>query len=241
MSAAVKESSREPTGTVTAEPARIKLQPLGTPLRALARAHTDGRLVLEAELPWLQLGADCTAELHDGRSIDGKVHWIGLDMTRSGTARLRILVDTHQAKSIQLSVHDADVEELRPPPSHRPRWLWPVVTVLLAATAGWLASRAMTPKQEMMTQVEAPVAERSLAPPPIVRIPAESLQLPSTGEVAVVVPMVAPAMPQLGVPSLTPPAAEKPAAATPATDKVAKKSKPANRAAASRSRRSSKP
>jgi hypothetical protein len=218
-----KDELREPTGTVSAEPARIKLQPLGTPLRALARAHTDGRLVLEAELPWLQLGAECTAELHDGRSIDGKVHWIGLDMTRSGTARLRILVDTHRAKSIQLSVHDADVEELKPAPARRPRWLWPAVTVLLAATAGWLASRAMTPKRELLAQVEAPAVERSLAPPPIVHIPAESLQLPATGEVAVVVPMVAPAMPPFAVPALSAPPAisGKPTAERPATVKPA--------------------
>src|SRR5262245_6231475 len=107
---------REPTGAIAAEPARVKLEPLGTPLRALARAHSDGRLVLEAELPWLQLGAQCTAELSDGRSIEGTVHWIGLDMTRSGTARLRILVNTASGKSIQLSVSDADVQELLPVP-----------------------------------------------------------------------------------------------------------------------------
>jgi hypothetical protein len=223
---------REPTGTIAAEPARIKLQPLGTPLRALARAHSDGRLVLEAELPWLQLGAGCSAELSDGRCIEGSVQWIGLDMTRSGTARLRILVNT-QGKSIMLSVHDADVEELQPKRAARRlrRAALPLLTTVLAATAGWLASRVLEVKPQLLAASEAPVAaQRSLAPPPVVKIPAEQIQLPS-GDVAVVVPMAAPAVPQLAVPQL----------ALPAPETKPKKLKPANHAAASRPRHSSRP
>ncbi len=211
---ALVKASREPTGTITAEPARIKLAPLGTPLRALARAHSDGRLVLEAELPWLQLGAACTAELADGRSVDGKVHWIGLDMTRSGTARLRILVDTQKAaKSIQLSVHDADVQELLPPPrTKRARWLLPLVSTVLAALAGGLASHVLAPPQpQLLPTAEAQPAAVARAPLPIIKIPAESLQLP-LGDVAVVVPILAPGVPSLGVPSLSPPSLPVPAA-----------------------------
>jgi hypothetical protein len=147
---------REPTGAVSPEAARIKLEPLRTPMRAQARAHSDGRLVLEAELPWLQLGASCSAELSDGRSIDGTVHWIGLDVTRTGTARLRILVN--EGRSIQLSVSDADVQELLPK-KRRLRWLLPVVTALVAAGIGFTAANLLTPRPQLLapeTTHEAP-------------------------------------------------------------------------------------
>jgi hypothetical protein len=222
---ALAKNLREPTGAITAEAARIKLEPLGTPLRAQARAHSDGRLVLEAELPWLQLGASCTAELSDGRSIEGSVHWIGLDMTRSGTARLRILVNTESAgKSIQLSVSDADVEELLPlakkPARRRFRWMIPVLTATLAAAAGWMASYLLTPRPQLLAAPEAaPAIARVMTPPPVVKIPAESVQLPSQEMAIVMAPTAAPGAAALlpTLPALTAPApAAKPAETRPA-------------------------
>jgi hypothetical protein len=179
MSKPALKAVREPTGAMVAETTRIKLQPLGTPLRAQARAHSDGRLVLEAELPWLQLGAACTSELSDGRSIDGTVHWIGLDMTRDGTARLRILVDTHppaeSKSSIQLSVSDADVEEMLPvaPPKKRFRWLLPLLTAGLAGVVGWFASHAIEPKPQMLAPPETPVVANQRPVEAAVKIPEE--------------------------------------------------------------------
>ncbi len=196
---ALANANREPTGAVSAEAARIKLQPLGTPLRAQARAHTDGRLVLEAELPWLQLGAGCTAELADGRSIDGTVQWIGLDMTRSGTARLRILVNTSSGQSIQLSVSDADVQELHAEPAPKRRrafgWLMPIATAMLAGALGWVASNLLAPKPKLLaTPTEIAEAPRVMTPPPIMKIPAESVPAPAQEIAVVMAPAVAPAV-----------------------------------------------
>jgi hypothetical protein len=168
-------------------------------MRAQARAHSDGRLVLEAELPWLQLGAQCTAELPDGRSIDGTVHWIGLDMTRSGTARLRILVNTGQGQSIQLSVSDADVQELMdaPRPKKRFRWMLPMLTAVLAGSLGWLASNLSAPPRPKLLAAAEVTQQRVIAPPPIVKIPAESVPMPQQEIAVVMTPTVAPALPAL--------------------------------------------
>jgi hypothetical protein len=176
---------REPTGAVNPEAARIKLEPLGTPMRAQARAHADGRLVLEAELPWLQLGASCSAELSDGRSIDGTVDWIGLDVTRSGTARLRILVNACEGPSIQLSVSDADVQELLPaqPNKRRFRWLLPIVTALVAAGGGFTAANLLAPRPQLLTPETIHDAPRAVM---VMKIPSE---------LAVAAPAVAPPKP----------------------------------------------
>jgi len=237
--AALAKEPREQTGAVTAENARIKLAPLGTPMRAQARAHSDGRLVLEAELPWLQLGAQCTAELPDGRSIDGTVHWIGLDMTRSGTARLRILVNTAQGHSIQLSVSDADVQELMPAApvpgearlgAKRFRWMLPMVTAILAGSLGWLASNlSAPPKPKLLAAGDVPQQQHVIAPPPIVKIPAESVPMPAQEIAVVMTPTVAPALPAVL------PAPE------PQAKPVAETVKKARMKAAGPRRRSSKP
>jgi len=199
---ALADEPREPTGAINAESVRIKLQPLGTPMRAQARAHSDGRLVLEAELPWLQLGARCAAEMSDGRSIEGTVHWIGLDMTRSGTARLRILVNTDGGQSIQLSVSDAHVQELLPAPAPKRRrsfrWMLPIMTALLAGGLGWAAANLLTPQPKLL--VAAPAAAeaapaRILQPPSVVRIPPESVPAPAQEVAVAMAPTVAPAKP----------------------------------------------
>lgn len=72
---------------------RIHLPSLPAPLRATARDLTERGVMIEAELPWLRLGSAVTTELSADRACDGKVQWIGLDVTRAGAARLRIFVD----------------------------------------------------------------------------------------------------------------------------------------------------
>jgi hypothetical protein len=167
------------TGSVTPEAARVKLKPLGMPLRAKARAHEDGRLVLEAELPWLRLGASCTAELSDGRNIDGTVHWIGIDMTRTGTARLRILVNTQSNQSIQLSLSDADVQELLPAPRKRRRFRWMLPIVLTMLTGGGVWAATHTPRPQLLPAAVIETSARRMAIAPTREIPFEEAPAPA--------------------------------------------------------------
>ena len=88
---------------------RIHLPSLSAPLRASARDLTERGVMIEAELPWLRLGSQVTTELSADRACDGRVQWIGLDVTRSGSARLRIFVD--------LTEERADGTPVGPPPS----------------------------------------------------------------------------------------------------------------------------
>jgi PilZ domain-containing protein len=132
---------------------RIHLPSLPAPLRASARDLTERGVMIEAELPWLRLGSQVTTELSADRACDGRVQWIGLDVTRSGSARLRIFVDLTEeradgtpvgppprivAAEDALPVGSSDEGEERRAP--RPlRWLWPslamgsmIATCLLA-------------------------------------------------------------------------------------------------------------
>src|SRR5262249_34632832 len=83
---------REPT-PFRKRDVRIHLPSLNAPLRASARDLSERGIMLEAELPWLRLGSEVTTELSPERACEGRVQWIGLDVTRSGSARLRIFVD----------------------------------------------------------------------------------------------------------------------------------------------------
>ena len=78
---------------------RIHLPSLPAPLRASARDLTERGVMIEAELPWLRLGSQVTTELSSDRACDGRVQWIGLDVTRSGSARLRIFVDLTEERA----------------------------------------------------------------------------------------------------------------------------------------------
>jgi hypothetical protein len=151
-------AKREPTGPTQSVEARIKLESLTSPLRARARPFDDGRLVVEAELPWLRLGAPIETELPSGKPHVGVVSWIGIDMTKEGGARLRILIGAPDGKakpasrppSVELSVHDSDVmldAPAIPPPPPRPRRRRTGLIAVLAVSAcsaGWFAGWLLT-------------------------------------------------------------------------------------------------
>src|SRR5262245_34727728 len=104
---------------------RIHLPSLSAPLRASARDLSELGIMVEAELPWLRLGSPVTTELSPERAADGRVQWIGLDVTRAGAARLRIFVDLAEsvAGDPLLNVPPKEVLEslggFIPPPQRR--------------------------------------------------------------------------------------------------------------------------
>jgi hypothetical protein len=89
----VEKRRRDVTGVQPLRDVRIRLPSLPSPLRAVARDQTEHGIMLEAELPWLKLGSAVTTELGPDRVQAGVVRWVGLDVTRAGSARLRIFVD----------------------------------------------------------------------------------------------------------------------------------------------------
>jgi hypothetical protein len=199
---------------------RIHLPSLPAPLRATARDLTERGVMIEAELPWLRLGSPVTTELSADRACDGKVQWIGLDVTRAGSARLRIFVDLAE-----------DGAEGAPPPavlgssddafptagaafgaSDAPRrnwrWVWPSI-----AMVGMLACGAMA--TALLRQPPTPTLLPT-APPereaPVARLPKSVAVPPQKVEVASVAPTPA-ATP---TPAAATTATATPAAATPA-------------------------
>src|SRR5438067_3829810 len=129
---------------------RIHLPSLSAPLRASARDLTERGVMIEAELPWLRLGSQVTTELSSDRACDGRVRWIGLDVTRAGSARLRIFVDLAEegAAGAPPSAVLATAGDSLPSggavfggSESRPRnwrWVWPSI-----AMVGMLACGAM--------------------------------------------------------------------------------------------------
>src|SRR5690242_9203288 len=73
---------RRETTSLGKRDVRIHLPSLNAPLRASARDMSDRGVMVEAELPWLRLGSQVTTELSPDRACDGRVQWIGLDVTR---------------------------------------------------------------------------------------------------------------------------------------------------------------
>ncbi|HEX6835240.1 MAG TPA: PilZ domain-containing protein [Polyangia bacterium] len=160
---------------------RIHLPSLSAPLRASARDLTERGVMIEAELPWLRLGSQVTTELSADRACDGRVQWIGLDVTRSGSARLRIFVD--------LTEERADGTPVGPPPAivaaddampigseEAPRrrgglrWIWPSL-----ALGGLIATGLMS--VALLRRPPAPMLLPS-APPerdaPVARLPSST-------------------------------------------------------------------
>jgi len=63
----------------------------GPALRAEAEAVDERGAILGAELPWLRLGGGASTEI-DGRELSGRIDWVGMDVSPTGAARLRIRI-----------------------------------------------------------------------------------------------------------------------------------------------------
>jgi hypothetical protein len=72
---------------------RVRVPDLAVPLRAMAREITSDVVTVEAELPWLQLGATVSAELAPTDTRVGRLKWVGINLSPSGTAELRLAID----------------------------------------------------------------------------------------------------------------------------------------------------
>jgi hypothetical protein len=70
--------------------ARIKFDSLPTALRAVVSDATDVGITIEAELPWLSVGTGLHTDCPNGLEYTAHVQSFDLDVTGSGTARLRI-------------------------------------------------------------------------------------------------------------------------------------------------------
>lgn len=203
---------------------RIHLPSLSAPLRASARDLTERGVMIEAELPWLRLGSQVTTELSSDRACDGRVQWIGLDVTRSGSARLRIFVD--------LTEERADGTPVGPPPAvvaaddamlvgsdepsrsrGRVRWLWPSLALAGLVATGLLSVALLRRPPAPMLLPTAP-PERD---PRIVRAPATTTVPPEKSEAAATPSAASPST----APATTP--SSKPAKASPRKSARAKK------------------
>ncbi|HEY2743343.1 MAG TPA: PilZ domain-containing protein [Polyangia bacterium] len=168
---------------------RIHLPSLAAPLRASARDLTERGVMIEAELPWLRLGSQVTTELSADRACDGKVQWIGLDVTRSGSARLRIFVDLTEERADgtpvgpppavtdandALPIGAADEVERRAP--RRLRWLWPSLAVggLVASGLLSLALLRKPPAPLLLPTAPPEIEARVAKAPSTTKLPSES-------------------------------------------------------------------
>lgn len=162
---------------------RIHLPALAAPLRASARDLTERGVMIEAELPWLRLGSQVTTELSPDRACDGRVQWIGLDVTRAGSARLRIFVDLTDeaaegapppavvAADDALPLASADVRGRR----NAWRWIWPSLALAgLVTSAGLAGALLRTPPQPTLLPSAPPERDAPVAHVPArTAIPAE--------------------------------------------------------------------
>jgi hypothetical protein len=181
---------------------RIHLPSLPAPLRASARDLTERGVMIEAELPWLRLGSQVTTELSSDRACDGKVQWIGLDVTRSGSARLRIFVD--------LTEERADGTPVGPPPAivaaddampigaeterrkaNPLRWLWPSLALGGLIASGVLSAALLRKPPAPMLLPTAPPEREA----PVARAPATTTVPPEKSEGASEAPSTAPGTP----------------------------------------------
>lgn len=232
---------REPT-QLGRRDVRIHLPELSAPLRATARDLTERGVMIEAELPWLRLGSPVTTELAPDRACDGRVQWIGLDVTRSGSARLRIFVDLADEDApapppevandaqIDATVTPGDAEAaLGDVVLPRRSWFWPALAITSLLSSGGLATALVLRHAPAPTLLPTTPPERDSA---TVRLP-EHVMVPSSSAAAM--PAAAmpaattPAAPPAAAPSSRPAAASstaavaKPAATAPAESKPAAK------------------
>ena len=171
---------REPTQLGRRE-VRIHLPELNAPLRASARDLTERGLMIEAELPWLRLGSAVTTELSPDQACDGHVQWIGLDVTRSGSARLRIFVDLEDKDAPApplAALHaaraaESDAIAVADRAAPRRGWVWPTlaVTAMLAAGGFGLALLRRPPVPTLLPTAPPEMPARVVRPPSRLAVP----------------------------------------------------------------------
>jgi hypothetical protein len=160
---------------------RIHLPSLPAPLRASARDLTERGVMIEAELPWLKLGSSVTAELSQDRACEGRVSWIGIDVTRSGAARLRMFVDLSGDEKAPLGIPPdsiAGVDEASSLPPRR-HLIWPAiaVTALIAVGAMAIALTMRPPTPTLLPTAPPERDEIAVHIPPRTSVPKEGQPL----------------------------------------------------------------
>ncbi len=88
IAAAVAAREDAPVAPAASKEVRLRLDD-GPTLRAQADSIDETGAIIGAELPWLRLGAEAEGEL-DGARFEGRIAWIGLDVTAAGVARLQL-------------------------------------------------------------------------------------------------------------------------------------------------------
>jgi uncharacterized protein (TIGR02266 family) len=83
----------QPSRPLLHGPVRVRLPGLPARLRAQGRQAPSGMMVIEAELSWLVLGGTVSLELAPGHLCDGRLAWVGVEVTPSGHARLCLNVE----------------------------------------------------------------------------------------------------------------------------------------------------
>ncbi|HJZ87283.1 MAG TPA: PilZ domain-containing protein [Polyangia bacterium] len=187
--------SREPASVVE-QSLRVRFPGLPSALRANARDLSEQGVVLEAELPWLQLGGGVAVEVAPGEARTGRMRWVGVDVSASGAARLRISVDFAgrptvvpdalaftPARPIEAATGGLPDTTMRMPRLHNARPSWLFVLCLLATlfslgVAAWQAyARPMTVGSEIVRDeeplaptVQAPIAPRRVIPKALVPV-----------------------------------------------------------------------
>jgi hypothetical protein len=194
---------REPTISSRRD-VRIHLPSLPSPLRATARDMTERGIMIEAELPWLRLGSPVTTELSPERACDGHVQWIGLDVTRAGSARLRVFIDLGEEggvgeppPSVTVALgEDAPAAVGAPAPRRRSwGWMWQSLALLGVLGSGVLATALLKrPPMPLLLPSAPPERDAPVARvPPKLSVPAQKTE--AAAKSSDTAPQAAPAKP----------------------------------------------
>lgn len=97
------------------EPVRLQIDRLATPLRATKQAEWDNVLAVDAELPFLRLGADVQI---DGDGLAGQIRWVSIKVCpNSRVPRLNIGIELDSADDRRPAASPLTREQGAPPPT----------------------------------------------------------------------------------------------------------------------------
>ena len=131
-----------PVPTSAPSDVRVTLDSLPIPLRVTAGDQSEDGIAFEAELPWLAVGTGLNVESPSGVQQSGRIHSFGMDVTPTGSARLRIFAEVSRPgclRSEPPARPGPQASETRPARSSAWR-LALVVGASIGAYAGWHAS-----------------------------------------------------------------------------------------------------